>query len=876
MASKSPRCRVETLLSLSALLVLLASPGAGTPSNHAAKPVFEARGIGTSAGAILGGVVRDPTTPSVGPSAGDHWSLITPVGLPGARDQSAMTFDPSDNATILFGGFNASNGRAENDTWIFYQGAWTNISFALPKAPSPRWGAALTFDALDNETVLFGGRNATAYFGDTWTFGALGWTQLSPTKAPSPRVAGVTDDVRSGDVVLFGGTYRSLTATPGPVVGYNDTWFFRGGAWFNVTASSGPGPTTSGTVVYDPLDHYVFLLGPGPSTGHAWVLTKGKWHGILSAGAPGAPVLNGTFTWDSKGQFVLLFGTSGGAGPSNQTWTYRAGGWTNLTANLSMAPPIRANASIDFDRGADAVLLLDGNSPRTGGADRNDLWEFHGVPFRVNLTSTPLVTDIDHPVLLQDLLTETGGVGFVYGYVYTQLPPGCLTGNVSNLACDPLVAGDYLVNTTVNRSDGTAIRAALELQVNPLPAVQLIAPTTVTDPGLALSFSASTANGTPPYQVLWNLGDNSTANTSTVLHAYAKPGVDHVNVTVTDAVGSIAEYGIVVTIDTNLTVSTGANRTTTEIGLPIAFHSVPAGGTAPYTVQWTFGNGASGSGANISYAFPSTGTFTANATVTDAAGEARIASIPIVVTERPHVGVMVNRTITDAAVPVEFGVALVGGVGPFQYSWIFSDGSSANGSQVVHDFDATGPASATVTVTDGNGVTTANSSSVLVEPRPGVNAEIGQVRGCGGPSTVTFQSQGSGGVAPYDYQWTFGDHSPNVTGANSTHLFQSEGPFVVTVRLTDAVGATAAQSMNYSALACTGATGAAGGIGGLPTWAYGLLTLAVVAVVLGLYLWRRGRPGARPAVPPPDPASPGTVTPLRPEWQEEEPPRPGS
>lgn len=55
----------------------------------------------------------------------------------------------------------------------------------------------------------------------------------------------------------------------------------------------------------------------------------------------------------------------------------------------------------------------------------------------------------------------------------------------------------------------------------------------------------------------------------------------------------------------------------------------------------------------------------------------------------------------------------------------------------------------------------------------------------------TFSVTPSGGLAPYNVSWNFGDGSAIVVGASAGHTFQSPGTFVVTVTITDGLGVTA-------------------------------------------------------------------------------------
>ena len=53
--------------------------------------------------------------------------------------------------------------------------------------PLPRYITAMAHDSVRGRTVLFGGRNGTTLYGDTWEWNGTAWTQKSPPFSPSPR-----------------------------------------------------------------------------------------------------------------------------------------------------------------------------------------------------------------------------------------------------------------------------------------------------------------------------------------------------------------------------------------------------------------------------------------------------------------------------------------------------------------------------------------------------------------------------------------------------------------------------------------------------------------------------------------------------------------
>jgi len=63
------------------------------------------------------------------------------------------------------------------------------------------------------------------------------------------------------------------------------------------------------------------------------------------------------------------------------------------------------------------------------------------------------------------------------------------------------------------------------------------------------------------------------------------------------------------------------------------------------------------------------------------------------------------------------------------------------------------------------------------------------------PIEVTFTSVVTGGTPPYTYLWDFGDGQTS-DEANPVHTYQGLGPYVVTLTVTDSVGAQASTTLN--------------------------------------------------------------------------------
>jgi hypothetical protein len=245
---------------------------------------------------------------------------------------------------------------------------WAEISSST--SPSPRWKAAIAYDASDGYVVLFGGANASTTFGDTWTYLNGSWTELHPLFAPPARsAAAMVDDTQDGVVLLFGGIGAS-----GHVFG--DTWAFSKGNWTNLTGSlpSPPSPRFGASIVDDAADGYVLLAGGEGANGSldsdAWGYHGGAWTKV--GDFPQVPTFQGAMTFDASDGYVLAFGGGNATGAgANTTWKYLAGVWTELSP--SVHPSARIDESLGYDPKDGYVVLFGGAN---GTTLLNDTWKF--------------------------------------------------------------------------------------------------------------------------------------------------------------------------------------------------------------------------------------------------------------------------------------------------------------------------------------------------------------------------------------------------------------------------------------------------------------------------------------------------------------------
>ncbi len=170
---------------------------------------------------------------------------------------------------------------------------------------------------------------------------------------------------------------------------------------------------------------------------------------------------------------------------------------------------------------------------------------------------------------------------------------------------------------------------------------------------------------------------------------------------------------------------------------PLALISAsPTSGTAPLTVQfdgssssdpdgdvlsfaWVFGDGGSGNGATVAHTFAAPGQYTVALTVTDDFGNQSTDYQSILATDAGQ-----TPTAVFSAAPASGGTPLTvtfnaaGSSDPdgsiVTYQWSFGDGGSATGVTVLHTYSTQGTYTATLTVTDDDGLTASTTQVIVV------------------------------------------------------------------------------------------------------------------------------------------------------------------
>ncbi len=374
--------------------------------------------------------------------------------------------------------------------------------------------------------------------------------------------------------------------------------------------------------------------------------------------------------------------------------------------------------------------------------------------------------------------------------------------------------GSFTVHVTVVDGVGAEASSQLAVTVNPplqAPCQPLPDPAP-TEVGIPTTLSLSCAQGgTPTYQYTWNFGDGSTLTTSTnqTVHTYTSPGDLTATVTVTDAVGGTAlssPGSVPVHPHLSLTIPPSGSSpcpNTTNVdpvdpGVPVTFCAAIDGGVDPVQLSWQVDQTLL---PGDQYTFPDPGTYTVNATTTDALGVTATTSRVFSVLPLPTLTLLASRTTIDLNQNVTFRAVGSRGYGPpadWNYQWFVNGNTLGNGSILNYSFRGGGysPTSALTvegqaTDLEGQIAFATVNVTLLSDPtgsidilRLSIDEGLGdslsaQAQGGSSPYQFSGYVEGPGGLAPLDF-------TPN-SASLPTSL---PGTYDVYVQVTDAFGFT--------------------------------------------------------------------------------------
>jgi PKD repeat protein len=720
----------------------------------------------------------------------------------------------------------------------------------------------MAYDTVDSYPMLTGGvntsSNGTTYHSDTWSFTGGLWHPIAATFGVGRAFSAIANDPTSGDryVLNFGGVRAD------GVNGFS--WTYKTNVWTAGVQTGEPSGRFGDPMAYDAADGYDMLFGGCTAGTNATTCTavsgltarfsSGVWSSPAITGTPPSPRYAASMTYDAVDGAVVLFGGINAANqPLNDTFEYKGGAWTNITATAGPAPPPRGWATMFYDQVGDQAVLFggcDGNpntpsglsacalgdtwgfsggkwyqlsvssapSPRYGmpgenstvpgsdsltfggvsgiGVTENDTWVF-GVPLSPMVAAVPSTVDVG--VSVHFSTSVTGGNGpFNFTWNFGDGTQGWGQ-SVNHTYASP--GHPYAVSVLVRDSVGERASTVTTVTVNPLPRLTIEASTTAPQVGQNITFGETVSGGTAPFGYLWQFGDSTTSTTASTYHTYSAVGTYQVNLTVTDTYGKADNVSIMINVTSipPLVVSVIATPHSGTIPLTAYFLASASGGRGPYAYSWIFGDGSTSLAQAPSHRYLGGGTYEVSSWVNDSVGASVLDHLSIDAFAPISVVLGLSANPVTPGTQVNITATASGGNGTLTYGWTLNTSAIL---ETASSFNVTPahPGSYTyeVTVVDTSGDRSNATVTLVVVPRQIVLplkavAEATPSNGLT-PLVVSFSGSASGGTAPYSYNWTFGDGGTSTT-LNTSHTYSTIGTYTSVLTVIDSLGHEATSSI---------------------------------------------------------------------------------
>lgn len=217
---------------------------------------------------------------------GAAWKTFADIKTkPTFRRFAAMTYDPTQKRSVLYGGHDDTN--YVDTTWLWDGTQWTEQK--KNRAPA-RGLTAMWYDASLKKVVIYGGigrpnvQDRLQRYNDMWALDSNGWTELKPSTLPITRYgAQVALNPANGHAILFGGLRLDIDAKGIQKQVYaNDMWEWDGTNWKQLTTNNAPPARENAAMDFDFSRNNFVLFGgwSGYYLSDTWVLDGNDWRPV--------------------------------------------------------------------------------------------------------------------------------------------------------------------------------------------------------------------------------------------------------------------------------------------------------------------------------------------------------------------------------------------------------------------------------------------------------------------------------------------------------------------------------------------------------------------------------------------------------------------
>lgn len=357
-------------------------------------------------------------------------------------------------------------------------------------------------------------------------------------------------------------------------------------------------------------------------------------------------------------------------------------------------------------------------------------------------------------------------------------------------------AGTYTISLKITDKNGNTATASISEVVNPDPSVSISVQYNPVDQGINDTLQAVISGGTSPFNYTWTLGSQVLNYSQEFHYAFASTGTYTINLTISDSQGLTSSTSVIVKVIAKPSAAIeGVNKT--DISTETYWEGYGSYGTAPYQYYWYINGVNTSSGLYLEYSFPKTGNYNISILIVDSQGDKAHAYLNVTVEPKPTITISSSSDATDVGNAISFSSSLSGGSPFYNYTWrISSLGFVGYQKDLTYQFSTPGTYNVTVEVTDGAGNTATASITITIHSLPNVSIKS-QYSNIDTNVTDSFNSNVSGGTAPYTYAWYInGNYEGN--GTSISYSFTDSGTYSVELKIMDATGATVSYRTDIS------------------------------------------------------------------------------
>jgi len=316
--------------------------------------------------------------------------------------------------------------------------------------------------------------------------------------------------------------------------------------------------------------------------------------------------------------------------------------------------------------------------------------------------------------------------------------------------------------------------------------------------------TASVSGGEGPFTYQWYKNGSAITGATSSTYSATSAGTYMVRVVDNNGCDDDSNNAVVTYVGPpTVTVSPTSGELNCNVG-SVLFTASVSGGEGPFTYQWYRYSEALPGATESTYRTTLIGTY--YVVVTDNNG-CSDDSNRVTVTNVPPPVVTLSHTVSCDGTATFTATLVSGGEAPYYYAWDTNEDGVFNEFTgqthiTISGYGKSGTVS--VRVFDGNDCMDQADEDYEINDLPVVDLTVVSLPDCTGEAC--FSATGSGGVAPYTYDWDLDNDGQydDYIGQSICHLFLEAGTYTVKVQMTDSQGCKAYDEATFEIDGCDG------------------------------------------------------------------------